>query len=62
MITTADAPLPSASNDEIEHVALDEDYVLTAGFVEKVVDAADDGDACACAACWKTCTPPTSPT
>lgn len=44
MITTADAPLPSASNDEIEHVALDEDYVLTAGFVEKVVDAADDGD------------------
>jgi len=44
VITTADAPLPSASNDEIEHVALDEDYVLTAGFVEKVVDAADDGD------------------
>ena len=27
-----------------EHVALDEDYVLTAAFVEKVVDAADDGD------------------
>ena len=44
MITTADAPLPSAPEDEIEHVALDEDYVLTAGFVEKVVDAADDGD------------------
>ena len=44
MITTADAPLPSALDDEIEHVALDEDYVLTAAFVEKVVDAADDGD------------------
>lgn len=44
MITTADAPLPSAPEDEIEHVALDEDYVLTASFVEKVVDAADDGD------------------
>lgn len=43
MITTADAPLPSEI-DDIEHVALDEDYVLTAGFVEKVVDAADDGD------------------
>jgi len=27
-----------------EHVALDEDYVLTAAFVEKVVDAADDGE------------------
>ncbi|MBB5660924.1 magnesium transporter [Brevundimonas halotolerans] len=27
-----------------EHVALDEDYVLTTAFVEKVVDAADDGD------------------
>ena len=27
-----------------DHEALDEDYVLTAGFVEKVVDAADDGD------------------
>lgn len=27
-----------------DHAALDEDYVLTPGFVEKVVDAADDGD------------------
>ena len=27
-----------------DHAALDEDYVLTATFVEKVVDAADDGD------------------
>ena len=27
-----------------DHEALDEDYVLTATFVEKVVDAADDGD------------------
>nr|WP_221212288.1 magnesium transporter [Brevundimonas lenta] len=33
-----------APDDEIEHVALDEDYVLTPAFVEKVVDAADDGD------------------
>ncbi|CAN5151269.1 magnesium transporter [soil metagenome] len=27
-----------------DHEALDEDYVLTAAFVEKVVDASDDGD------------------
>ncbi|WP_421731474.1 magnesium transporter [Brevundimonas sp.] len=27
-----------------DHEALDEDYVLTASFVEKVVDASDDGD------------------
>ncbi len=44
MSNTAEAPLPPAPEDEIEHVALDEDYVLTPGFVEKVVDAADDGD------------------
>ena len=44
MNTTADAPLPAALDDEIEHVALDEDYVLTASFVEKVVDASDAGD------------------
>ena len=43
MSTTASAPLPPDEAD-IEHVALDEDYVLTASFVEKVVDAADDGD------------------
>ncbi len=43
MSNTADSHLPAAA-DEIEHVALDEDYVLTPGFVEKVVDAADDGD------------------
>jgi magnesium transporter len=42
--TTATAPLPPAEDDDIEHIALDEDYVLTPGFVEKVVDAADDGD------------------
>jgi magnesium transporter len=41
---TATAPLPPVQNDEIEHVALDEDYVLTAAFVEKVVDASDAGD------------------
>lgn len=43
MSTTATAPLPPET-DDIEHVALDEDYVLTPAFVEKVVDAADDGD------------------
>ena len=36
-------PLPPADED-IEHVALDEDYVLTPAFVEKVVDAADAGE------------------
>jgi magnesium transporter len=41
---TADAPLPVASQIENEHLALDEDYVLTAAFVEKVVDASDAGD------------------
>jgi len=41
---TATAPLPPVQDDEIEHVALDEDYVLTASFVEKVVDASDAGD------------------
>ncbi len=45
MSNTATAPLPPDPADEdIAHVALDEDYVLTPGFVEKVVDAADDGD------------------
>jgi magnesium transporter len=38
--TDAIAPLAP----EIDHEALDEDYVLTPAFVEKVVDAADDGD------------------
>jgi len=41
---TADAPLPVASRIESDNLALDEDYVLTAAFVEKVVDASDDGD------------------
>ena len=44
MSNTATAPLPPVQTDEIEHVALDEDYVLTPGFVEKVVDASDAGD------------------
>ena len=44
MSTTATAPLPSSPDDDVDHVALDEDYVLTPAFVEKVVDAADDGD------------------
>lgn len=43
MSTTAKAP--ATVDPEIEdHAALDEDYVLTVTFVEKVVDAADDGD------------------
>jgi len=44
VIKTATAPPPPSLDDEIDNDALDEDYVLTAGFVEKVVDAADDGD------------------
>ena len=44
MSNTASAPLSGPPVDEIEHVALDEDYVLTPGFVEKVVDASDAGD------------------
>ncbi|MBA3050198.1 MAG: magnesium transporter [Alphaproteobacteria bacterium] len=36
--------MPVASQIENEHLALDEDYVLTAAFVEKVVDASDAGD------------------
>ncbi|HYC73404.1 magnesium transporter [Brevundimonas sp.] len=36
--------MPAPVDDDIEHVALDEDYVLTPGFVEKVVDASDAGD------------------
>jgi len=44
VIKTATAPPPPSLEDEIDNDALDEDYVLTAGFVEKVVDAADDGD------------------
>ena len=43
MSTTAPAPL-SPEDADVEHIALDEDYVLTPAFVEKVVDAADDGD------------------
>lgn len=43
MNTAANAPLPPEDID-IDHEALDEDYVLTASFVEKVVDAADDND------------------
>jgi magnesium transporter len=42
--TTATATLPESDIEIEEHEALDEDYVLTPAFVEKVVDAADDGD------------------
>ena len=44
MSTTATAPLPPSLDPDIDHDALDEDYVLTAAFVEKVVDASDAGD------------------
>ena len=43
MSTTATAALHPDPQVE-DHEALDEDYVLTPAFVEKVVDAADDGD------------------
>ncbi|WP_414642212.1 magnesium transporter [Brevundimonas sp.] len=43
-MTTATAPLSPSPDDDIDHDALDEDYVLTASFVEKVVDASDAGD------------------
>lgn len=35
---------PHALDPDIDHEALDDDYVLTASFVEKVSDAADEGD------------------
>lgn len=44
MSNPADSHMPAPVDDDIEHVALDEDYVLTPGFVEKVVDASDAGD------------------
>ena len=44
MSTTDSALLKPADPETEEHIALDEDYVLTPAFVEKVVDAADDGD------------------
>ena len=44
MSNTATAPLPESDIEIEEHEALDQDYVLTPAFVEKVVDAADDGD------------------
>ncbi|GLS02730.1 magnesium transporter MgtE [Brevundimonas denitrificans] len=44
MTITAKASLTPSQTEEIDHVALDEDYVLTASFVEKVVDASDAGD------------------
>ena len=42
MTTAPTAPLPPAP--DLDHDALDDDYVLTAAFVEKVVDASDAGD------------------
>ncbi|MFN3877404.1 magnesium transporter [Brevundimonas sp.] len=44
MNTTDSAFAPAEAPDNEDHAALDEDYVLTPQFVEKVVDAADDGD------------------
>ncbi|KAK0358283.1 hypothetical protein LTR94_036061, partial [Friedmanniomyces endolithicus] len=42
--TTGPAFSLAEVSDNEDHAALDEDYVLTPSFVEKVVDAADDGD------------------
>lgn len=44
MNTTDSAFASAEAPDNEDHAALDEDYVLTPQFVEKVVDAADDGD------------------
>ena len=44
MSTTDTAFAPAEAPEAEDHAALDEDYVLTPQFVEKVVDAADDGD------------------
>ena len=44
MSTTDSAFAPAEAPDNEDHAALDEDYVLTPQFVEKVVDAADAGD------------------
>ena len=44
MTITAKASLTPSRPQEIDNLALDEDYVLTAAFVEKVVDASDAGD------------------
>ena len=43
-MSTTDSALLKPDPEIEEHVALDEDYVLSPAFVEKVVDAADDGD------------------
>ena len=42
--TDSASPAPANEIETEDHVALGEDYALTASFVEKVVDAADDGD------------------
>ena len=42
--TDSASPAPASEIETEDHVALGEDYALTASFVEKVVDAADDGD------------------
>ncbi|WP_416336277.1 magnesium transporter MgtE N-terminal domain-containing protein, partial [Brevundimonas bullata] len=42
--TDSASPAPEHDIETEDHVALGEDYALTASFVEKVVDAADDGD------------------
>lgn len=42
--TDSASPAPAPEIETEDHVALGENYALTASFVEKVVDAADDGD------------------
>ncbi|MFC0634202.1 magnesium transporter [Brevundimonas balnearis] len=43
-MSSTDSALLNAPEPDIEHEALGEDYALTPAFVEKVIDAADDGD------------------
>ena len=52
-----------AAPEDLEDLALDEDYALTSEFVDMVIDAADRGDGARHGANWSArCTPPTSPT
>src|SRR5580704_6095610 len=39
-----DEAIPAAEDQDLEDLALDEDYALNADFVDMVIDAADQGD------------------
>jgi magnesium transporter len=43
-VDLSDATKPKSTDEDIEDLALDEDYALTADFVDLVIDAADRGD------------------